>query len=54
MGASQIIWIVMASINLLLTAYLHGKPRAGNHNIWFTISGSVIMLALLMGGGFFK
>jgi hypothetical protein len=54
MGAPQIIWIVMASVNLLLTAYLHGKPKDGNHNIWLTILGSIIMLSLLIGGGFFK
>jgi hypothetical protein len=54
MGAPQIIWIVLVAINLLLTANLHGSPKQGNHNIWITISGTVIMLILLITGGFFK
>lgn len=50
--APQIIYLFLISINLLLAAYLHGKPR-DNHNFWYSFVGSLLGFLLLLWGGFF-
>jgi hypothetical protein len=53
MTAPQIIILSLMSLNWLLTAHLHGKPKTGNYNIFITIVGNLINLAILYWGGFF-
>ena len=53
MRAPQIIWIVLAALNLLSAATSHGKPRTGKHNFWLILFGSAMAFALLWWGGFF-
>jgi hypothetical protein len=53
MGIPQIILLTLLGIQLLLTAYMHGKERTGTHNIFFRIIDSAILLWILFAGGFF-
>lgn len=54
MGTPQIIYIIVASIHLLLTAHMHGKPKEGKYNIWIALIGAGLGFTLLIAGGFFK
>lgn len=54
MRAPQILLIVLYAISLLASAYLHGKPKEGNHNILVDIVGVTIIFSLLWWGGFFN
>ena len=53
MGAPQIILLSLLGLQLLLTAYLHGKPRDGKHNIFFKLIDAAILIWILIAGGFF-
>lgn len=53
MGVSQIILLSLIGLNLILSSYLHGKPKEGNHSVFITIFGVLIHLTLLYCGGFF-
>lgn len=54
MGIPQILMIVLISINLLLAAKDHGKPKEGNNNFWVAFLSAVIIIPILIWGGFFK
>ena len=53
MGIPQIILLVLLGLNLLATAYLHGKPRTGNYNLLTALINAGIIIWLLVSGGFF-
>lgn len=53
MGTPQIILLTLLGLQLLLTAYYHGKPRDGKHNIFVRLIDSAILLWILIAGGFF-
>jgi len=53
MGAPQIIYLTLVGVGLLLSAYLHGKPKRGTENVFVTLVGQAMMVALLWWGGFF-
>ena len=50
----QVVWIVLASIVLVLTAALDGKPKTGNHSFAVTFCGTAFGIWLLWCGGFFQ
>lgn len=54
MGTSQIIMVIFMGINLLLGAYLHGKPKGGHYNFWITAISAGLYFLILTTGGFFK
>jgi hypothetical protein len=54
MGTSQIIMLVLLSVNLLLGAYLHGKEKTGNYSFWATLVSVAVYFTLLKTGGFFN
>jgi hypothetical protein len=54
MRLPQIIFVSIIGINLLCTAYLHGKPKDGKYSFWSSLSSAAILIGLLMWGGFFK
>jgi len=53
MGTPQIILLTLLGIQLLITAYMHGKERTGTHNIFFRIIDAGILIWILISGGFF-
>jgi hypothetical protein len=53
MGTPQIILLTLLGIQLLITAYMHGKERTGTHNIFFRIIDAGLLILLLVAGGFF-
>lgn len=53
-GWPQWLWFAMMAANLLATAYMHGKPRTGEHNIFTSLIGTGLGFVLLSYGGFFK
>jgi len=53
MGFPQIILLSLIGLNLLISSYLHGKPKEGNHSVFVSIVGVTIYLTLLYFGGFF-
>jgi hypothetical protein len=54
MGISQILMLVLLSLNLLMGANLHGKERTGKHNFWITSISVVLYTTILISGGFFN
>lgn len=54
MGISQIIMLVLLSLNLLLGAHFHGKERSGKYSFWVTLFSVFCYFTLLLTGGFFK
>jgi hypothetical protein len=54
MGTSQIIMLILLSVNLLLGAYLHGKEKTGNYSFWVTLVSTAIYFTLLKTGEFFN
>jgi hypothetical protein len=53
MGTPQIILLTLLGIQLLCTAYMHGKERTGTHNIYMRIVDSAVLIWILIAGGFF-
>ena len=53
MGTPQIILLSLLGLQLLLTAYLHGKPKDGKHNIFVRLIDGAILIWILVAGGFF-
>ena len=53
MGTPQIILLTLLGIQLLITAYLHGKPRDGKHNVFVKLIDAGILIWILVAGGFF-
>ena len=53
MTVPEIILITLWSIGLLMTAYMHGKPKETNHNIFASLTATAINIALLMWAGLF-
>jgi L-asparagine transporter-like permease len=53
MGTSQIIMLVLLSLNLLLGAHFHGKERSGKYSFWVTLISVLTYLTLLITGGYF-
>jgi hypothetical protein len=51
--APQIIIVLLWFVSLLLTAYLHGKPKTDKHNIFSSLIATLINFLLLWWGGFF-
>jgi hypothetical protein len=54
MNAPQIIVIVMFTISLTASAFLHDEYKTGKHNFFVDLIGAAIMLSLLFWGGFFR
>jgi hypothetical protein len=54
MGAPQIIALVLIGLNLLISAYLHGKPKSGKHNVFLALLNAGITIWILSSGGFFE
>jgi hypothetical protein len=54
MKAPQIIILVSYAINLLASAYMHGKPYKSPVSFWKYLLSSVIGILVLYWGGFFK
>lgn len=54
MGVAQIFLIIWLGVNLLTSAYLHGKPKSGNHNFWVDVITILILFLILYLGGFFN
>lgn len=50
----QIILLSMWFLNLLLSSYMHGKPKTGNHSIFDALLGTAIEGTILYFGGFFE
>lgn len=48
----QTIYLILTIVSLIWTATRHGKPR-DNHDIWYTLFGTAVILAILFLGGFF-
>jgi hypothetical protein len=53
MTIPAIIYLVLASIGMLITAHDHGKPRKPN-NFWAGALAQTLVLGLLYWGGFFN
>jgi hypothetical protein len=54
MGISQIMMLVLLSLNLLMGAHFHGKERTGKYSFWITALSVAIYTSILMTGGFFN
>ena len=54
MNTATIIILVLLGANLLLNAYLHGKPNTGKHNFWINLASSFIWIVLLYYSGVFN
>jgi hypothetical protein len=54
MGTPQIIYLSLIGINLLASAYLHGRDRETKHNVFTSLLGAALAIGLLYWGGFFN
>lgn len=54
MGIPQLISISLMCINLLLSAYQHGKKKTGEHSFWIALISTTLNFIILQQGGFFK
>lgn len=54
MKTPEIILIILWSISLLYSVYLHGKEKTGKHNVFSTIIALAIVFSLCMWAGMFK
>ena len=54
MGIPQIILLSLYGIVLLIRANTHGQLRTGKYNFWYTLIDVVLVIGLLIWGGFFK
>ena len=54
MGAMQIMMIVWLSVNLLASAYMHGKEKEGKHNFWSDFATILLFFSLLYFGDYFN
>lgn len=52
-GWPQGIYLSLLLIGLILSAKDHGKPRP-NGNVWIQVTATIIVLPLLIWGGFFR
>jgi len=54
METSQIIMLVLLSLNLILGVHFHGKERTGKYSFWITLISVLTYLTLLITGGYFN
>ena len=54
MGTSQIIMLLLLTLNLLIGSHYHGKERTGKYSFWVTLISFGIYFTLLMTGGYFN
>jgi hypothetical protein len=52
--APEIVYIVLVSLSLGVTAVKHGEPRKGKVNFAATIVSQALTFAILYWGGFFS
>ena len=48
----QIVWIVLAAINIGISLVMDGTPKTGKHSFWVNVFGLAFNFALLYFGGF--
>jgi hypothetical protein len=53
-GWPQGIMLVLIVAELCAVSTLHGRPRTQKWDIWTTLVGNILWLALLAWGGFFR
>ena len=54
MNFGQIMIFLLMATNLLIGAYLHGKPKTGEHDFWTVLIANMIFFIVLYIGGFFS
>lgn len=54
MGIPQIIVIILSALNALTIAYMHGKPKTGEYNIFSYLVSLAVTYWILIAGGFFN
>ena len=54
LGIPQMLYLILLLLGVGLAIGNHGKPKTGNENVWISIIGSGLVLALLFWGGFFS
>lgn len=52
LGAPQLIYLGLVVWNIVDETVKHGTPRPA-HNVWTTLAGTAVSIALLWWGGFF-
>lgn len=54
MQIPQIILLSLALLGTWIDAWLHGKPKDGNHNFFVSLTKRIVLLLILYYGGFFN
>ena len=52
--APQIVYMVLASLGIVLAVERHGTPKTGKNNAWSDLLSAAILAAVLLCGGFFS
>ena len=50
----QITYLILLAIGLMVSSYEHGKPKKGEHNIFWSLLSYIIGFWILYEGGFFN
>lgn len=53
MGIPQVIFVVLATMDITIHLCCHRKPLEGEYNVWWETFCTVAFTALLYWGGFF-
>lgn len=51
MNIGTILMLTLLGINLLVSAYLHGKPKTGENTFWPSLIGCGLWLSLMYLAG---
>lgn len=54
MGAPQIIWFIIAIIDIVYTGIHNGERKEGEYNFWTNLIAIIIEYFFFKWGGFFK
>lgn len=52
LGVPQIIYLAIVVFNITYAGVHHGEPQ-GEYNVWISLCGSALSLAIMYWGGFF-
>lgn len=53
LGIWQVVWLIIAFMNLGMALAWHGEPKDGSYNFWVTLITEAIVASILYLGGFF-
>lgn len=54
MGIPQVIFLILATMDITMDACWHGQPKQGTYSVGWTLFQYIVFGAILYWGGFFR